>query len=135
MRRSKSGWWRHPACLAGAGAALVILALVGLFGPTDYNSDPALRDAVRSLRKAKAEAASPGSVQDGPFTAPPPDPNRPPHLTLLPLPNFPGANAVWGATGRDARGHIWAGISAAMVPDPSAHLVEYIPEDDQVIDR
>jgi hypothetical protein len=42
---------------------------------------------------------------------------------------------VWGATGRDSRGHVWVGVSAAGVSNPSAHLLEYVPEDDQVIDR
>ena len=51
------------------------------------------------------------------------------------IPDFPGANAIWGATGRDNRGHIWFGVSADLVEIPSAHLFEYIPETGELYDR
>jgi hypothetical protein len=56
-------------------------------------------------------------------------------VRLLPLPDFPGQSAVWGATGRDARGHVWFGVSADGVPEPSAHLFEYDPRTDVLRDR
>src|SRR5262249_25940831 len=62
-----------------------------------------------------------------PFTAP--------RASFIPLPSFPGAYAVWGATGRDSRGHIWVGISANGGSVPSAHLCEYHPDTGQVFDR
>ena len=62
------------------------------------------------------------------------NPYRSPRLKVIPLPDFPGANAIWGATGRDRRGHIWFGVSAEG-GDHSAHLFEYDPDVDQVIDR
>jgi hypothetical protein len=52
------------------------------------------------------------------------------------IPDFRGAAAIWGATGRDDRGHIWFGVSATeSVEVPSAHLFEYIPESGKTIDR
>jgi glycopeptide antibiotics resistance protein len=58
-----------------------------------------------------------------------------PRTTRLELPEFPGTSAIWGATGRDFRGHIWFGVSASHVGSPSAHLFEFVPESNQVIDR
>jgi hypothetical protein len=49
---------------------------------------------------------------------------------LLPLPEFPGRTAIWGATGRDHRGHLWFGVSASGVPQASARLLEYDPAAD-----
>lgn len=69
------------------------------------------------------------------FTPWPTDVSLPPRIVEIPLPDFPGANAVWGATGRDDRGHIWLGVSAAGVPQPSAHLLEYLPHLDEIADR
>jgi hypothetical protein len=56
-------------------------------------------------------------------------------VRAIPLPDFPGAFASWGATGRDSSGHIWVGVSAEGVPEPSAHLFEYDPEADVLQDR
>jgi hypothetical protein len=69
------------------------------------------------------------------FTPAPADPYRAPDLSPVALPFFPGAHAVWGATGRDSRGHVWFGVSAADVPAPSAHLYEYVPESRELFDR
>jgi hypothetical protein len=56
-------------------------------------------------------------------------------VRLIPVPDFPGRSAVWGATGRDHRGHIWFGVSAGGVRQPSAHLFEYDPAGDVLRDR
>jgi hypothetical protein len=69
------------------------------------------------------------------FTASPPDPQAPPRLSSIPIPEFPGASAIWGSTGRDTRGHVWIGVSASDVPVPSAHLFEYNPDTKEMIDR
>jgi hypothetical protein len=69
------------------------------------------------------------------FGAPLADPYETPDIRSIALPSWPGATAIWGATGRDADGHIWFGISAMETPDRSAHLVEYVPESGQVFDR
>ena len=72
------------------------------------------------------------------FTAPPPVPSLAPSLMAIPVPDFPGAMAVWGATGVDSAGHVWFGVSASdgkgghegAIPNLSAHLFR-IPARDQ----
>jgi hypothetical protein len=63
------------------------------------------------------------------FLPPPRNPGRPPQTRELAVPSFPDATSVWGATGRDPRGHIWVGVSASS-PGMSAHLMEYDPNAD-----
>ena len=58
-----------------------------------------------------------------------------PKIRNIPIPAFPGSYAIWGATGSDSRGHIWVGVSSKGVEIPSAHLFEFVPETDQLIDR
>lgn len=53
--------------------------------------------------------------------------------TLIP-PAFSGDSAIWGAVGRDTRGHIWVGISGEG-EGQSAHLCEYDPVADKFTDR
>ncbi len=56
--------------------------------------------------------------------------NTVPHLgkvERLEIPDFPGAHAIWGGTGRDDRGHIWIGGCAEGPPIPSAYVFEYDP--------
>lgn len=57
-----------------------------------------------------------------------------PQVRELVLPTFENATSVWGATGRDIRGHIWVGVSA-MSAGKSAHLLEYDPDADAWRDR
>jgi hypothetical protein len=110
-----------------AGGAVLVLAVV-----------------VPLLRRSSGPAGAPGPGGDeeperGPaltafedlngcvFQPPPADPLRPPVFRSVPIPESPGSYAIWGATGRDARGHIYFGVCAAGVPNPSAHLFEYDP--------
>jgi hypothetical protein len=58
-----------------------------------------------------------------------------PEVVEVVLPPFPGAHAIWGATGQDESGHIWFGVSAANTPLPSAHLLEYDPQSALISDR
>src|SRR5947207_5156585 len=51
------------------------------------------------------------------------------------LPTITGATAIWGATGADATGHIWLGVSSGTAAHVSAHLVEYDPATDTAVDR
>lgn len=51
----------------------------------------------------------------------------------LQLPLFAGANAIWGASGRDDQGHIWLGVSAQ--DEGAAHLIEYLPVQDRFVDH
>src|SRR5262245_38902840 len=46
------------------------------------------------------------------FTAPPSDFSKAPKFVEIPIPQFPGTTAIWGASGRDDRGHIWLGVMA-----------------------
>ena len=55
--------------------------------------------------------------------------------TVLPLPYTAGNDAIWGATGQDARGHIWFGISVTGLTPNTARLVEYVPDTGQFIER
>ncbi|HUY91159.1 MAG TPA: VanZ family protein [Pirellulales bacterium] len=90
---------------------------------------------------SEADTASPGSYTSPSsdpnlvFTRLPAEPHRAPELTAIELPTFAGAYAIWGASGRDDRGHIWLGVSAAGVEQPSAHLMELDPDSGAVFDR
>jgi hypothetical protein len=52
----------------------------------------------------------------------------------VPLPPVHGGCALWGATGRDHRGHIYMGVSIDGVVNPSAHLLELDPATNAVTD-
>jgi len=88
----------------------------------------------RSSAKA-ASAAGPGPIPGSDFAPVPADPLTPPRVAQVPLPEVPGGNAVWGATGRDDRGHIWLGVSVNGGRDASAHLMEYVPTTGEATDR
>ena len=60
------------------------------------------------------------------FVAAPRVPFSAPAVRELVLPQIEDGSSIWGATGRDSRGHIWVGISAES-PGMSAHLFEYDP--------
>jgi hypothetical protein len=48
-------------------------------------------------------------------------------LHELPVPDLPDADAIWGATGRDALGRIWIGVSGKRFGS-SGHLLRYDPD-------
>lgn len=50
-----------------------------------------------------------------------------PHVTLVTLPNYQGAFAIWGALGRDQSGDIWVSGASHYTLDQSAHLFRYNP--------
>ncbi len=68
------------------------------------------------------------------FLPPPKDLLRSPRVRELEVPDAPDATSIWGATGRDVRGHIWVGVSARS-PGMSAYLFEYDPDADRWHDR
>jgi hypothetical protein len=103
--------------LAGAAAAAYLLS-EGLFGPDDA--------ALPRLSYAELT----GSV----FLPAPADPFRAPAVRELQLPEIPGGTSVWGATGRDARGRIWVGVSTRSSGN-DAHLLQYDPDRDVWHDR
>jgi hypothetical protein len=91
---------------------------------------------VAGVARAEPGAERTLAQQTGSFFAPAPrHPSHPPRVTEIPLPDIQGAYAIWGATGRDHRGHIWFGVSVRGVLQPSAHLFEYVPETGDLIDR
>jgi len=63
------------------------------------------------------------------FTPPTGDPFRGPRERVLQAPDFAGAIAMWGSTGRDNRGHIWFGFSACC-NGGSARPYEFDPQND-----
>lgn len=56
---------------------------------------------------------------------------RAPKLRELVLPELHGANAIWGATGRDLQGSMYFGVASDDVEDPSARLLRYYPGEDR----
>jgi hypothetical protein len=54
----------------------------------------------------------------------------PPRVRELEVPAFDDARSIWGAAGRDFRGHIWVGVSAGS-DGKSAHLMEYAPSEER----
>ena len=65
----------------------------------------------------------PGAVGEGPL------------VRYIELPEFPGMFAIWGATGRDRRGHIWFAVCGHSLDNPTAHLYELVPSTGRIIDR
>lgn len=99
-----------------------------------------------SLTRAAAHSAASGTSADSlsrnwaerigtDFTRPASPAVSPLRVVRVPIPEFPGRFAIWGATGRDHQGQIWFGVSAQGVPIPSAHLFEYRPKTGEVLDR
>lgn len=116
--------WR--AVLGGTALAL---ASLGLFGGAYavWMGDPA---------SVHAPATSdPLNPTEPVWTEAPLDPFRKPSLRLVSVPQAEGGAAIWGSIGRDDRGHIWFGVSALGVPEPSAHLFEYDPASDVATHR
>jgi hypothetical protein len=61
------------------------------------------------------------------FGRSPQHPSRSPDVQQLALPDLPDGKGIWGATGRDQRGHIWVAVSAES-PGQSARLLEFDPD-------
>src|SRR5262245_28255861 len=55
--------------------------------------------------------------------------------TVVALPYFAGAHAIWGATGQDTHGHVWFGVTSEGLAPESAHLFEYMPQSASAVDR
>jgi len=51
------------------------------------------------------------------------------------IPKFKGTFSIWGATGRDHRGHIWFGVCGHDLTYPTGHLFELNPATGKVTDR
>lgn len=94
--------------------------------------------AVVSFEAARSTAAAPAvsyaERMGTRYTPAPTDMNPAPRVVEIPLPNSLSAEAIWGATGRDACGHIWIGVSERG-NGGSAHLFEYAPDSATLTDR
>jgi len=101
----------HGATRRRPGVRAVLLASIvtGLVGAATaaYLLSDALLDPGDAALPRLSYAELTGSV----FLPAPADPFRAPTVRELRLPEIPGATSVWGATGRDARGRIWVGVS------------------------
>jgi hypothetical protein len=59
-----------------------------------------------------------------------------PTVRVIAIPEFWGSYAIWGATGNDAKGHIWIGVTSNDDRGSgSAHLFEFDPEAGVLTDR
>jgi hypothetical protein len=58
-----------------------------------------------------------------------------PLVKTISVPTTPHEDSIWGATGRDSRGHIWFAVSKANKPGASADLFELVPDTGEVINR
>jgi hypothetical protein len=56
---------------------------------------------------------------------------RAPRLQELEVPDYPGANSIWGATGRDLQGRMYFGVAGYGVDNPSAALWRLDPQSDR----
>ncbi len=60
----------------------------------------------------------------------------PPTVRVIAIPDFWGSFAIWGATGNDAQGHVWIGVTSNDDRGSgSAHLFEFDPVADVLTDR
>jgi len=70
------------------------------------------------------------------FTAPPPAPlEAVPDVERVRFDAPLGGDAIWGALGRDRRGHVWFAVSTNDTRTRTAHLYEYAPATGRVADR
>lgn len=117
----------------------VAAAVVSTTGCARKSSSPSSgtgSSAGPTPRKTRAAILnSYAEVTNSVFLPPPENLHQAPTLVPIEIPQFPGSHSIWGATGRDNRGHVWFGVSATGVEIPSAHLFELVPETGEVIDR
>jgi len=131
--------------LHGIFCVLIVFLIVG--GPSGVSLLWA-DDAPRPARRGDAVASPAGTNRAAPTTTRSARPRSrrgrirwweripPPIVKRIAIPNFPGAHAIWGATGQDRRGHIWFGVSAAAAVElPSARLFEFVPATGELINR
>ncbi|MBN8890595.1 MAG: hypothetical protein BGP12_02860 [Rhodospirillales bacterium 70-18] len=98
---------------------------------TRRQAGAALVGALAAPAAAAAAQRSAAQRAASVFVRPPADPFRAPRVRRILLPDFPGAHAIWGATGRDDQGRIWAGVSADG-GERSARLCRYDPANGRI---
>lgn len=120
---------RSLVALTALGAACALAAVAWLAAhERGRTADSALISASYEELTGSVFSASAGASQRGPRTK------------VLDVPDFEGATAIWGSTGRDRRGHLWFGFSASG-NGGSARLYEFDPQGEawhergRVVDR
>jgi hypothetical protein len=119
-RQFKSPAW--PWVVSATGSAL--RAAASVFGPGFVAVMLVLGPGL--VIGASATDSNYAQLTGSSFVQPPNAPFAAPAVREMSLPRIEDGTSIWGATGRDATGHIWAGISAES-PGMSAHLFEYDP--------
>lgn len=82
---------------------------------------------------AKSRPETVAELMNCRFTEPPNSFDGPRAVEVA-IPEFPGRNAVWGATGCDAAGRIWIGVSVDGPGSPSARLFCYDSQTGELAD-
>jgi hypothetical protein len=114
----RTRWRLASALLFGvAGVVTVLLVAHGNFPPDSPGAMPSYEDLTGSLF---------GIAAQHPF--------GPPGVEQIALPPLRGGMSIWGATGRDADGHIWVGVSVDA-SGGGATLLEFDPETGRWHDR
>jgi hypothetical protein len=98
----------HTVVRLGAGAILAVVLTVLYFGFLD-SGEPDPTELSYEARTGSRFLPLPNRAYQTPV------------VQELEVPPIPGANAIWGATGRDPSGSIWLGVSGGA----SAHLLQY----------
>ncbi len=119
MRRPSKAHLGARIVLAGFVAVAVAIFVLGDFG----------------LGEPEVQALDYDARTGSRFLPLPSNPWQAPAVREIRAPDFVGANAVWGATGRDHLGGIWIGASAWSGGSSSAHLVQYDPAAEMWHDR
>ncbi len=138
-----SGKWcnrQARARLVHAVGLAVVVALGLMGGGCDREETPAESAPAQSpaQRPSRAPAQAPATQYDWcgvHFGAVPANPYQMPTAVRVELPEVPQAEAVWGGTGRDDRGHVWIGLCGRKTPGASARLLEYMPETGEMLVR
>jgi hypothetical protein len=112
-----------PWAVAAALAGLAAIAWVNRPYLPEFGPEPSLPDLPLDRQLNAFFSADWGDVTDVP------------EVRRVELPKFPGPAFIWGATGRDADGHVWVGVSFHETRPASARLVEYDPDADRAAER
>lgn len=132
---------RHRMPVGHVAAMSILLLSIGVgcdaLSPIEKVSDESSSDAgvsTRDLGKSQRGQMSAGAL--GSTRWPGPDRLgesrflRAPKIEDLEIPDYVGANSIWGATGRDSQGRIYFGVAAYGVDNPSAGLWRLDPSSD-----
>jgi hypothetical protein len=86
----------------------------------------------RAAQKLRPD--TPAELMNAYFTPLPKHPSDPPRVVDVPVPRFPGSDAVWGGTGRDVQGRVWFGACVAAAEEASARVFCYDTQTGEMAD-